>query len=399
MLENINNEIQISRRAVLIKSMRGAAAYLILPNLSVLGASQASNDFLFDATYVSYNPTNYNPNYSQWPSEQSIRSDLETLLNAGVSGINTYGANNGLKNIPKIAKEMGMKRVIMGIWDIHAPVISGKPSATLSETERTQIRSYHPATEPYEESADRIIRVINKDGQEIPLNRLLKIAQSSSIEEVIRKYSLILYAGKRATASSTPGGLEEWSNAVAAAPFVDGYIAGNEGLYNSSNGGYTFNELQDYHAALRSATGKPVTSSEVDPHYDQAWVLANGDWVSPNIHPFWGGIRNAQDGKVMVENRYKQLLLNSGNRLILIRETGFPTQGEPGLNEALQKEFYQLLGFTSVKFAFFEAFDQPWKNWAPTEPYWGLWNKDRKPKSAVSLLKKQTGVQNCDLYK
>ena len=34
-------------------------------------------------------------------------------------------------------------------------------------------------------------------------------------------------------------------------------------------------------------------------------------------------------------------------------------------------------------FSYFEAFDQPWKNTMPVEPYWGLFDKDRQPKDVT----------------
>ena len=358
---------------------------------------EAAND-LTQEIYVSYNPTNYNPNISQYPSSDSIKKDLDTLVNAGFTGLITFGANDGLKNIPRYAKEAGMKEVIMGIWDIHASVIdSGMQSTQIEEDKRQRMKidTYNPRGENLDSMKQKIIYVVDSKGNEIPLNQLLKSSQEIGISKFISQHSLTLFQQQRPHLQSTSGGNEEWENALAAKSYVDGYCAGNEGLYVSGNGGYTFDELVAYHDALRNATGKPVTSSEVDPHYDQQWVLDNGDMLLPNIHPFWGGIRNAQDGVTMVNSRYNFLKSKIGFRPILLKETGFPTAGDSSVNETLQKDFYQQLQNTNVNFSFFEAYDQPWKDWNPVEPHWGLWDKKRNPKPVVSIIrKKKSAVGN-----
>jgi exo-beta-1,3-glucanase (GH17 family) len=53
------------------------------------------------------------------------------------------------------------------------------------------------------------------------------------------------------------------------------------------------------------------------------------------------------------------------------------------MSEANQVAYYRLLNDTPVVYVRFEAFDQPWKNWAPVEPYWGLFHSDRSPKQVV----------------
>jgi len=70
--------------------------------------------------WIAYAPTNFNPNAGVYPSEESIRKDLELLYRYGFEGIVTYGADRILGDIPRIAQEAGLSGVIMGIWDIES---------------------------------------------------------------------------------------------------------------------------------------------------------------------------------------------------------------------------------------------------------------------------------------
>jgi len=53
-----------------------------------------------------------------------------------------------------------------------------------------------------------------------------------------------------------------------------------------------------------------------------------------------------------------------------------------------QKEFFELLEGRGVDFAYFEAFDQPWKNSLQEEPFWGLHHASGRQKL---FLSSQTG--------
>lgn len=68
--------------------------------------------------WIAYAPTNYNPDKNIFPSEESIRIDLELLHKYGFNGVITYGALGSLGRIPQIASQIGFCGMIMGIWDI-----------------------------------------------------------------------------------------------------------------------------------------------------------------------------------------------------------------------------------------------------------------------------------------
>ena len=69
---------------------------------------------------------------------------------------------------------------------------------------------------------------------------------------------------------------------------------------------------------------------------------------------------------------------------VMFKEVGLPTAGDPRLSEQSQADYYAALSHSHVRFAWFEAFDQPWKKDLPVEPHWGLFRADRTPKPVVS---------------
>ena len=174
----------------------------------------------------------------------------------------------------------------------------------------------------------------------------------------------------------------ELQNAKNQAYYVSAYSIGNEGLY----GRYSLEELNDAYDFL-DVTGKPITTTEERNDYliDNN-VLNFGDFLLPNIHPYWDGVVSAGDGANHVKNQYMAIKALT-NKSILIKETGYPTAGDARVSENLQKSFYaKLAKKKKVKFSYFEAFNQPWKDNLAVEPHWGLFKSDRTPKKVVSLF-------------
>ena len=71
-----------------------------------------------DLSWVAYSPVEYDPTTSP-PTEaddDGIRKDLR-VLRARFDGLVTYGCANGLERIPAVARELGFRGVIQGIWD------------------------------------------------------------------------------------------------------------------------------------------------------------------------------------------------------------------------------------------------------------------------------------------
>lgn len=186
----------------------------------------------------------------------------------------------------------------------------------------------------------------------------------------------------------TPGDATETEAAVAAVDHVDGYVVGNEGLYNER---YDLATLEAAIADLQAQTGKPVTTTEVQPLYEpgvENSVLALGDWVFPNIHPFWNRVTDPYDAARWTEAQYDRLVQAAGpDRHVVFKEVGLPTAGADAVSELRQAEYYIRLQETPVIFVYFEAFDQPWKQEGDgVGEHWGLFNNDRSPKAGSEFI-------------
>ncbi|HML23384.1 MAG TPA: hypothetical protein PKD09_17140 [Aggregatilinea sp.] len=186
----------------------------------------------------------------------------------------------------------------------------------------------------------------------------------------------------------TPGSEAETAAAVAAVDYVDGYVVGNEGLYNDR---YDFATLEAAMADLKAQTGKPVTTTEVQPLYEkdvENGVLDVGDWVFPNIHPFWAHVTDPADAAQWTKIQYENLLDAVGaERPVVFKEVGLPTAGAESTSELRQAEYYFRLKETPVVFVYFEAFDQPWKvEGGGVGAHWGLFLNDRSPKAGIEEL-------------
>lgn len=256
---------------------------------------------LEELRWVSYSPTNMNPQQGIWPTEDSIRQDLQTLRNYGFQGVATYSAYETLAQIPRIAREVGLQGVIMGLWSF-------------------------PQVDP-------VVGPI------------------------------------------------EWNNALQAKAYVDAYCVGNEGILS---GRYGFAEVSQAVNSLRSLTQKPVTTNEeLSIYFSTPGLVDLGDWIYPNIHPYWAGMREPQPAVQWTVQKFNLLQQRAPARFIVCKELGLPTAGAPDCSEARQSEYYYRLCGTGVRFHFFEAFDQPWKTTQPVEPYWGLFRSNRAPKQFV----------------
>ncbi|MFQ5668119.1 MAG: hypothetical protein ACE5I7_17025 [Candidatus Binatia bacterium] len=271
--------------------------------------------FTFDAklrtlAWLAYAPTSYNPNLgcpAGTPTEASMRADLQAARARGFDGMITFTASCSLWQIPRIAREVGFRGVIMGLF-------------LFNEAQRA----------------------------------------------------------------------EEVPHAKAAAPYVDAYGIGNEGLIGCGGASYSRQTLTATMREIRSATGKPVTTSEQIEDYLLAgacadFLMSNGDWLFPITHPFNNGIRVPAAGVAFTEERYRRLSARTA-KAVFFKETGWPTGGDPAATEANQGAYFTALAKSRACFAYFEGFDQPFKRTfaTPWEPFWGLFRQDRAPKRFIA---------------
>lgn len=158
-----------------------------------------------------------------------------------------------------------------------------------------------------------------------------------------------------------------------------GYTIGNEG-FDRRRDRYTVSELCAAIIDLRSATGRPVTTSEeIDDYYSRPELLMIGDWYFPNVHPYWHFTKYPDAAVKWEEEQFDGFSRNT-DHFILFKEVGLPTDGAFGLSEANSDEYYRALAKTDVRFVYFEAFDQPSKTHSSVEPHWGLFRSTRRPK-------------------
>ena len=174
---------------------------------------------------------------------------------------------------------------------------------------------------------------------------------------------------------------------ASAFPIILGFCVGNEGLYKR----YQLTELTAAMQRLRQTTGKPVTTTEELGDYADAEFRLIGDWLFPNVHPYFYNILNPENAVRWTTGAFEHLSEKS-DKLIIFKEVGLPTAGdtEGKLSEANQQTYYVKLAATKVHFVYFEAFDQPWKTNLPIEPYWGIFRSNRSPKAlALHLIQEQ----------
>ncbi|HUI90343.1 MAG TPA: hypothetical protein VLX61_16615 [Anaerolineales bacterium] len=179
----------------------------------------------------------------------------------------------------------------------------------------------------------------------------------------------------------SPTSQDELNNAQNAAslPIVLGYSIGNEGL-SGARDRYSISILCSAIADLRSRTGRPVaTSEDVDTYDSRPGLLSVGDWLFPIAHPYWHSTKYPQDAVQWEQAQYSALQDKTG-LFVFFKEVGLPTSGAYGLSDFNQDLFYRGLAETDVRFAYFEAFDQPSKTHASVEPHWGIFQADLGPK-------------------
>jgi exo-beta-1,3-glucanase (GH17 family) len=178
---------------------------------------------------------------------------------------------------------------------------------------------------------------------------------------------------------------------VSGSPIVLGYCMGNEGY----PGRYDLEKLTGAMQKLREATGKPVSTSEEFHDYSADELMQLGDWVFPNVHPFFQNEIEPTRAVDWTLEAYRDLERRT-KKFVWFKEVGLPTAGDKNnrLSEQGQQAYYFALAKTEVRFVYFEAFDQTWKTHLPVEPHWGIFRADRTPKLLATSLMSQTVAAN-----
>jgi exo-beta-1,3-glucanase (GH17 family) len=205
-----------------------------------------------------------------------------------------------------------------------------------------------------------------------------------------------------------PGNADELATAVRLAraypKLVAAVAVGNEGLYWKRYGWpileKALGEIRRELPTTAVTTSEPFAAylDETYPHFVELQ-----DFLLPNVHPVfetWFRPEGYAQAVELVQNVVK-LLRDRYGKPVLVKETGMPSApASKGYTEALQAQFWRLLlarlpPRTGRAFAWFEAFDGPWKpaagaresgRLAEEEAHWGLYTAAGKPKAVVEIL-------------
>jgi len=68
--------------------------------------------------WIAYEPASVDPYENEYASAEEIRGELQVLAGDSFDGVITFSASGSLADIPRIAKEVGFRAVIMGIINV-----------------------------------------------------------------------------------------------------------------------------------------------------------------------------------------------------------------------------------------------------------------------------------------
>jgi exo-beta-1,3-glucanase (GH17 family) len=188
--------------------------------------------------FVTYTPTGFDPSVQpvKRPTQDDIRADLaairEQAIGAGVPddaiGVITYGCNDGLEQIPKLAHDLGLK-VILGVFDPRNDAEVGNAEKLLGQDElsRTIIAccvgneaiTFRRATLEEIQAAGRRLRRVRA----IPITTT-EIIQSYGDERMIKSFDFTLvnahalFASVYQPEAGAEWALEQLRALIAAAP-------------------------------------------------------------------------------------------------------------------------------------------------------------------------------------
>jgi len=273
--------------------------------------------------FVAYTPRGFEPGVGAAVTEDALRADL-ALLRPHFDGLISYSAAEGLDALPRLARELGFRAVIIGIWDPTDP----------AEVERA-------------------------------------LAAARGEPDTVLALAL-----------------------------------GNEGLFFHR---YDPAALAAAFARARAlAPELPLALSEPFSVYlDGSESLPEADLWLPTVHPIdqpWYGKAPPETSVDFVANVVRDLAGRS-NLPVLVKETGLPSgPSGDGFSEQGQAAFWSTLATRlpptrDHAYAWFEAFDSPWKPAhaveAPPErrareAYFGLFRADGSAKPALVAVR---GVQ------
>jgi exo-beta-1,3-glucanase (GH17 family) len=185
---------------------------------------------------------------------------------------------------------------------------------------------------------------------------------------------------------------EELANAlaIARAGHADILAIGNEVLLREDLDEDTL--INYIERARTAAPGVPV--GYVDAYFkfeEHPRVSEACDVLLANCYPFWEGCP-ADYAILYMKEMYQRAVRCAAGKRVIVSETGWPNVGtacggaEPSFRSAI-KYFVDTCRWAEedgIELFYFAAFDEAWKTGAEGDvgAYWGLWDKDGRPKYA-----------------
>ena len=175
---------------------------------------------------------------------------------------------------------------------------------------------------------------------------------------------------------------------IGKAGHADILAVGNEVLLR---GDLTEDELLEYiHRVKQAVPGVEV--GYVDAYFefvDHPRITEACDVILANCYPFWEGCP-ADHALLYMKDMYQRVLRVANGKRVIVSETGWPNVGtaEEGAVPSLENAMRYFINTCKwaeedgVEVFYFSSFDEAWKVDAEGDvgAYWGLWDKDGKPK-------------------
>jgi exo-beta-1,3-glucanase (GH17 family) len=184
----------------------------------------------------------------------------------------------------------------------------------------------------------------------------------------------------------------ERAAALAERAWVEGFVLGNQGLLS---GRYSLDRLATEIERLEAESGRPVTTCEPGGRYlDDRRLLGLGDWIFPNVHPWYASRRAVDEGIAFVEAQYLAIPEAAQGRTVVLKEVWWPSAGDPAATPDGQAEFFRRLRRTDLPLVFGAAYDASWNtSEEPVGQHWGLHADDGAPKPALGALQTRVALE------
>jgi exo-beta-1,3-glucanase (GH17 family) len=183
---------------------------------------------------------------------------------------------------------------------------------------------------------------------------------------------------------------QELNNAIRVAKegHVDILGVGNEVLLR---GDLSEDDLLDYIRRAKEAL-PDVEVGYVDAYFEFAAhprITEACDVLLANCYPFWEGCP-AEHALLYMKEMYRSAVSVANGKRVIVSETGWPNIGSPeggavpSYENAIKYfiDTCQWAETDGIEVFYFSSFDEDWKVGAEGDvgAYWGLWDKDGKPK-------------------